>query len=183
MHSTGAVLGQRWSRILRWNAALLAAALLSLGCTSRAQRGFDLYHEARYPTALETLRAAEADLTDASEEQRVRYALYRGLTHLATGDALAADLWLGRAKDAFDRDPRILGREDRGRLLSAWRSLGRYEGQGRVGPAWLAGRSAVRVSVSRDAERVADARAEAERRAQERANAAEEAERDEDQTD
>ena len=113
--------------------------LLSLtlsGCTSRFQQGVEAYDEARYATALETLRAEEASVMAGDLEQRARYALYRGLAHLATGDVMAAEHWLGAAKDAHDRHPRLFDPTEQGRLLNAWRSLGRFEGQGRVGASW-----------------------------------------------
>ncbi len=58
-----------------------------------------------------------------------RYALHRGLTHLALGDARAAARWLGYAKVSADRDPEIFDDEDRGALLAAWRSMGHMPGE------------------------------------------------------
>jgi hypothetical protein len=91
----------------------------------------DAFEQARYPDAVGEFRRAESDFEDLSEQGRARYALYRGLTHLALGDARQADRWLGTAKAAADADPSIFDHAERGRLLSAWRSTGRMPGERR----------------------------------------------------
>src|SRR3712207_5562871 len=88
----------------------------------------DAYREGRYPAAAEAFRRIEADAADYSPQRRARYALYRGLTHLAIGDAQAADRFLSEAKRASDHHPEWLDEEERGALLSAWRSMGRMPG-------------------------------------------------------
>lgn len=115
----------------------MLTVLVVSGCTSRFDEAVEAYDEARYASALEQLQAAEVEAQEGSFEERARYALYRGLAHLATGNAVAAEHWLGIAKDAHDRQPRLFDPGEQGRLLSAWRSLGRFSGQGRMGPAWL----------------------------------------------
>jgi len=121
--------------------SLLLLSLSLAGCRSGWELGRDHYRDARYPDALGALVAAEADYPELDQGQRARYALYRGLTHLAVGDAVAADAWLRLAKREADRDPELFDPDELGRLNSAWRSLGRMPGQGAFGPAWLAGRS------------------------------------------
>ncbi len=87
------------------------------------------YDEARYPEAVAELRRIESKRGGWNRKQQVRYSLYRGLTHLAVGDALAAHAWLRNAKRAWESDTELLDHRDRGRLLVAWRSLGRMPGQ------------------------------------------------------
>jgi hypothetical protein len=87
------------------------------------------FDEARYPDAIDEFRRAEPALGDASPPELTRYALYRGLTHLALGDGRAAEYWLGFAKRKTERDPALLSGEDRSRLASAWRSMGLMPGQ------------------------------------------------------
>lgn len=91
-----------------------------------AMQAFD---EGRYPDAIDEFRRAEPALLDVSRAELTRYALYRGLTHLALGDARAASYWLGFAKRTSEREPALLSAEDRDRLASAWRSMGRMPGQ------------------------------------------------------
>jgi hypothetical protein len=90
-------------------------------------RALHAYDEARYPDAIAELRAIDA--TELSSQQGARYALYRGLTHLALGDARAADRWLTLAKVVLDRQSEIYNTSERGRLLAAWRSMGRMPGE------------------------------------------------------
>jgi hypothetical protein len=87
-------------------------------CRSRLDQAMRAYDEARYPDAVETLRGS-ADPGDA------RYALYRGLSELAVGNARSADAWLRCAWQAADQDPDVLSEEEHGRLVAAWRSMGR----------------------------------------------------------
>jgi hypothetical protein len=87
------------------------------------------FDEARYADAVAEFRRAEPGLSDSTARELTRYALYRGLTHLALGDASAASYWLGFAKRRTERDPRLLSANDRGRLASAWRSMGKMPGE------------------------------------------------------
>lgn len=108
--------------------AALALVLL-VGCSGPQARAIHAFDEARYPEALGELRRLEPAAADWSEKRRTRYALYRGLTHLAVGDARAAHRWLRRAKHAWERRPELLDHDERGRLLAAWRSLGLMAGE------------------------------------------------------
>jgi hypothetical protein len=109
---------------------LVALALPLTGCAGRgfgsAMQAFD---EARYADAIADFRAVEPELVGASPRALARYALYRGLTHLALGDARAASYWLEFAKRRTEREPHLLSDDDRGRLESAWRSMGKMPGE------------------------------------------------------
>jgi hypothetical protein len=106
----------------------LAAPLLS-GCHSALDEAMDSYADARYPTAAAQFRALESIAGALPTHDFARYALDRGLTHLALGDARAAALWLGYAKVCADRDPDIFSDGDRGALVAAWRSMGHMPGE------------------------------------------------------
>jgi hypothetical protein len=103
--------------------AFLVFALGSIGCAGSFGAGIRDYDHARYPEAIDELRVAERDAASGSARHRARYALYRGLTHLALGARPAAVFWLAEAKRALDADPMILSAEDTGRLASAWAHL------------------------------------------------------------
>jgi len=81
------------------------------------------YDHARYPEALDELRVVECDAPASNPSARARYALYRGLTHLALGAHPAARRWLAEAKRALDENPTLFSDEDSGRLASAWAHL------------------------------------------------------------
>jgi hypothetical protein len=81
------------------------------------------YDHGRYPEAMDELRVIECEATGWSPPARARYALYRGLTHLALGARPAAVHWLGEAKRALDETPLLFSDEDAGRLASAWAHL------------------------------------------------------------
>ena len=87
------------------------------------------YEDGRYPTAAAQFRAGEHGARQLGGAEFARYALYRGLTHLALGDARAAARWVGYAKACADRDPMVFDDEDRGALVAAWRSMGRMPGE------------------------------------------------------
>ena len=112
--------------------------LLALGCHSALDDAMASYEDGRYPSAAAQFRAAEPASRALGASERASYALYRGLTHLALGDARAALRWLGAAKVAADRDPSSLTDKDRGELLAAWRSMGHMPGEpGFAAPAPL----------------------------------------------
>ncbi|HEX3773916.1 MAG TPA: hypothetical protein VHV51_05590 [Polyangiaceae bacterium] len=102
---------------------------LVVACHSALGDAMDSFHDARYPTAAAEFRAFEPEARSLDVRQFAHYALYRGLTHLALGDARAAARWLGYAKLSFDREPRVFGEADRGALLAAWRSMGHMPGE------------------------------------------------------
>ena len=87
------------------------------------------YTDARYPLAAAQFRAAEPAARKLGARDFASYALYRGLTHLALGDAQAAARWVGYAKQSADRDPHVFDARDRGALLAAWRSMGHMPGE------------------------------------------------------
>jgi hypothetical protein len=99
------------------------------GCHSALDEAMDSYADARYPTAAAQFRAEEPAARRLSQRDFANYALYRGLTHLALGDAQAAARWVGYAKQCADRDPLVFGDRDRGALISAWRSMGHLPGE------------------------------------------------------
>ena len=107
--------------------AFAAIALALGGCSGHLGRALHAYDEARYPDAIAELRAIDA--SELNVRQSARYALYRGLTHLALGDARAADRWLTQAKVMLDREPDVYDASERGSLLAAWRSMGRMPGE------------------------------------------------------
>lgn len=84
-----------------------------------------LLAQGRYEDALDALREQERDARSLDGPARARYALYRGLAHLALGDGPAAGRWLAEAKASLDADPRCLSEADAGRLEGAWRGTGR----------------------------------------------------------
>jgi hypothetical protein len=108
---------------------LLFLWLCASGCHSALADAMDSYTDGRYPTAAAQFRAAEPDARELSPRDFANYALYRGLTHLALGDARAAVHWLGYAKQSADRDPHVFDDEARGALLAAWRSMGHMPGE------------------------------------------------------
>ena len=111
----------------RWVVILLLASALS-GCHSAFGEAMDSYADARYPTAAAQFRELQPELRTLNAQERARYSLYRGLTHLALGDARAACVWLGDAKVRADAEPDIFDTRARGALLSAWRSMGYLPG-------------------------------------------------------
>jgi hypothetical protein len=92
-------------------------------CAGSFGAGMRDYDHARYPEALEELRTVECDASGWSAHARARYALYRGLTHLALGARPAAVYWLSQAKRAADQSPTLFSSEEAGRLASAWAHL------------------------------------------------------------
>ena len=108
---------------------LCLLALSAIGCHSVLDEALDSYADARYPTAAAQFRAAEPAARHLNPRDFANYTLYRGLTHLALGDAEAAARWLGYAKQCSDRDPLVFSDRDRGALLAAWRSMGHLAGE------------------------------------------------------
>ncbi|MEO8183256.1 MAG: hypothetical protein ABI895_30860 [Deltaproteobacteria bacterium] len=75
-------------------AAIASTALLGCG-NSAVSRGADFYRQGRYIDADQLLEHAEPGLLRLEVQERARYALYRGATYLALGDAVTAQRWLG----------------------------------------------------------------------------------------
>jgi hypothetical protein len=114
---------------------LLVSLLWVTGCHSALAEAMDSFSEARYPSAAAQFRAAEPAARELGPKEFANYALYRGLTHLALGDARAAARWVGYAKHRADRDPSMFNDQERGALLAAWRSMGHMPGEPAVAPA------------------------------------------------
>jgi hypothetical protein len=110
--------------------ALLASLAALAACQSSLGRGVEAYDQSRYPEAIAELRRGEAAWPTDSEPQRTRYALYRGLTHLALGDAHAAESWLRWARQRVAQRSALLSPSEHGQLDAAWRSLGHMPGDG-----------------------------------------------------
>jgi len=108
---------------------MLALAIGVGACHSGLDEAMDSYADARYPTAAAQFRAEEPAARRLNQREFAHYALYRGLTHLALGDAQAAIRWVGYAKQCADREPLVFGEQERGALLSAWRSMGHLPGE------------------------------------------------------
>lgn len=106
----------------------LPLALL-LGCGSTLGGALEEFDAGRHPEAAQRFRTLEATLPELGPRERLRYALYRGLNDLALGNAPSAERWLTPVKRSVDREPLTLTHEERGRLLAAWRSLGRMPGE------------------------------------------------------
>jgi hypothetical protein len=104
------------------------------GCHSALAEAMGSYTDAQYPTAAAQFRAAEPAARKLNARDFANYALYRGLTHLALGDASAAGRWVGYAKQSADRDPYLFDDRDRGALLAAWRSMGHMPGEPAFAP-------------------------------------------------
>lgn len=96
------------------------------GPLSEARSSFD---EARYPDAALQYRALTGQVPELSQPDLFEYALYRGLSHLALGDAVPAKRWLTFAKRMLERAPALATHDERGRLLAAWRSMGQMPGE------------------------------------------------------
>lgn len=124
--------------------ALLLPCLV--GCHSLLDDALDSYADGRYPSAAAQFRAAEATSRGLPPAQLARYALYRGLTHLALGDAPAAARWVGYAKQCAERDPGLFDDQQQGALLAAWRSMGHMPGEAGLAVA----RSAASTAQSRE---------------------------------
>lgn len=108
--------------------ALLLLPILLLGCSSSLAAAVDQFETGRPAEADRAFRRLEEGIP-CSPAARARYALYRGLNHLTLGDGAQADRWLSAAKLATDDDPSLLSDAEQGRLLSAWRTLGRMPGE------------------------------------------------------
>lgn len=94
-------------------------AWFASACTGSAYRGVRDYDHAQYPEALEHLISVEPFVAAGSPRDRARYALYRGLAHLALGDQQATVRWLIAAKRAWNADPSVLSDDERNRLAAA----------------------------------------------------------------
>lgn len=110
-----------WLRLLLLNA-------LIFGCSSPLTEARTSFDEARYPDAVAQFRTLGRRADRLSRSELFEYALYRGLTHLALGDAEPAERWLLVAKRLSEASPGLASSEQQGRLMAAWRSMGRMPG-------------------------------------------------------
>ena len=86
--------------------ALLACwALLAVGCgTGRfVQRGIDRYNVADLSGAMGEWRNVESIEGELNPKGRVRYLVYRGLTHYERGERAEALHFLSSGRQAYDR--------------------------------------------------------------------------------
>ena len=115
--------------LLRTLAAPLLAGLLAVGCASPLSAAVTELESGRPAEADRRFRSLEPLFSELDSAERIRYALYRGLTHLTLGDFREAERWLDAAKRVADRDATALSDAERGRLLAAWRTMGRMPGE------------------------------------------------------
>jgi hypothetical protein len=117
----------------------IVAALVALSCAgcaeglARGQRQFD---QGRYSDAKRTLQALEPESRRWDRRRRAEYALYRGLTFDALGDAARAMGWLREAQASESSRPGTLSPEDLRRLLVAVDGLGPGDATGAGPEPW-----------------------------------------------
>jgi hypothetical protein len=107
---------------------LVALPVLIFGCASPLSEARSSFDEARYPEAIAEYRALRPELDRLSRSELFEYALYRGLSHLALGDAHPAERWLLVAKRLSEASPGLATGDQEGRLMAAWRSMGHMPG-------------------------------------------------------
>ena len=107
---------------------LVAGSVLIFGCSSPLTDARTSFDEARYPDAIAEYRALRPELGGLSRPELFEYSLYRGLSHLALGDAKPAEHWLLIAKRLSEESPGLASADQEGRLLSAWRAMGHMPG-------------------------------------------------------
>jgi hypothetical protein len=98
-------------------------------CASPLTEARTSFEQARYPDAVSQYARLAPELGRVSPEELFEYALYRGLTHLALGDAVPAERWLTLAKRLADSAPELVPITERNRLLSARRAMGHAPGE------------------------------------------------------
>lgn len=111
------------ARQLPWLAWSLVA------CSSPLEQARTAFDEARYPDAAAHYRALAPAIPTWGEGELFEYALYRGLSQLALGDARAARRWLTLAKRLAEKSRGLTSPEQQGRLLAAWRAMGHMPGE------------------------------------------------------
>jgi len=123
-HATGAP----GDRKVPMRLPLFCLPVLILGCSSPLTEARTSFDEGRYPDAVAEYRAIRPSADRLSLSELFEYALYRGLSHLALGDAVPAERWLLVAKRLSEKSPGVASADEQGRLLSAWRSMGHMPG-------------------------------------------------------
>ena len=108
-------------RFVRGRACAFAVGivLMASACASPLGGAVRAYEQGRYPEAMNELRAVEADAQRWHSPEAARYALYRGLAHLALGDHRATRHWFDRLDRAMAAEPTLLSESDAHRLASA----------------------------------------------------------------
>jgi hypothetical protein len=114
----------RWWALALGQLVVLASCL---GCQGPLGTGMQAFREARYAEAADQLSAVD-DATLAPSE-RAQWALHLGLSQLALGNARQAVLHLAAVRALLQAQPAVLTAEQRGELLTAWRSLGSMPGE------------------------------------------------------
>ena len=107
---------------------LFILSVLAVACGSPLGPARQAFDEARYPVAVAEFRRLGLRLPELDRRERFEYALYRGLSHLALGDARPAEHWLLFAKRLSEASPGVATLEEQNRLLSAWSSMGYMPG-------------------------------------------------------
>jgi hypothetical protein len=105
----------------------LVLTCLATACGGPLHTAVDAFHHADYPQAAREFRLAGN--SGVEPEDAPRFHLYCGLNHLALGNARLAVVHLTHARYTFDNDVLYFSVDERARLLSAWKSLGRMPGQ------------------------------------------------------
>ncbi|MDF3068749.1 MAG: hypothetical protein K0R38_4350 [Polyangiaceae bacterium] len=109
-------------------ARAVAFSWLLFGCTSPLTEARTSFEEARYPDAVEQYARLGAGVPGLSPRELFEYSLYRGLSHLALGDAANAERWLTVCKRLADASPEHASLPEVNRLLSARRAMGHASG-------------------------------------------------------
>lgn len=107
---------------------LLILSVCLLSCASPFSEARQAFDEARYPDAVAGFRQLAPRLRELERRELFEYALYRGLSHLALGDARPAERWLLTAKRLSEAEPGLASLEQQSRLLAALRAMGHMPG-------------------------------------------------------
>jgi hypothetical protein len=109
--------------LTRWATGLSLLVLALTACrASYVDRGAALYAEHDYVGAAEVFERCEAQLASASQRERARYGLYRGITLQSLGDPSRANYWLTVASEILERQPDALDATEQLTLSRAFES-------------------------------------------------------------
>jgi hypothetical protein len=95
------------------------------GCRAPLKSAIRAYDAADYPASVELLRSTAPPDKDSDPRVRAQYALYRGLAELSVGNARSAERWLRSAWAEADANAETFTLAEYGRLVTAWRAMGR----------------------------------------------------------
>lgn len=102
----------------------LGAAGLGCGVGRHVQKGMDSYRAGLYQAALQQLRPLETREAEMNPKGRLRYLVYRGLSHYRLGQRTAALYWLLRGDELHQHaNPRWLPRHAIAEMDTALREL------------------------------------------------------------